>query len=698
MNEKNSFLKDSLHIGALCAFAFAQPLYSLLGKNAEFFIFRRSQPGDIWALVFVFSLAIPLALIGFQLLLRLLTSDSIRRKAHLGTLALLLFYIILPVMNRFIVLGVVAIILSILLAAGLAYLYTRFEPLSLFLSVLSPTIIIFPLLFLFNSPALQVTQAMEAAGVNEARLKTDTPVVMIILDEFPLSSLLKKDLTINKKLYPAFAKLADSSHWFRNATTVSRLTDISVPAILTGRYPSGGKTSSFADHPENLFTLFAGAYKFTVYETATRLCPDSLCITGDKTDSTGERLASLLNASAVITLYIALPKDIVSANAYLSKGWQDIYFWSKVKRTKRERIDPEKLHLVADGRIARIDEFLHNVDDAPSRLYFLHSLYPHIPYVLMPSGKHYNKELAMPGWDFQTELWQNDPVLVHQAYKRHLLQLQFTDKILDKIIRKLKAAGIYEKCLFVLAADHGVSFKAGKSRREVTPDTLHNIASIPLFIKLPGQSKGTINDENVQTIDILPSIAAALQTKLPWKSDGRNLFAKNKPAPSRKALEDTRFTANLDTLRVEVDRKIKLFGENSERIFQSGPFPEILGKPAASLAKLPATGAKFALNDRRLLDNADPSSIFVPAYITGRLIDTKTSAKEPLKLALAVNGIIRATTHNYSGGGGASLFSVLAPESAFRRGKNLVQVYQISKIGEKNLALIPFLPADTRKK
>jgi hypothetical protein len=47
-----SFLRAALHLGGLWALAFAQPLFDLLGRNAEFFVARGSTRGDILLLAF----------------------------------------------------------------------------------------------------------------------------------------------------------------------------------------------------------------------------------------------------------------------------------------------------------------------------------------------------------------------------------------------------------------------------------------------------------------------------------------------------------------------------------------------------------------------------------------------------------------------------------------------------------------------
>ena len=60
------------------------------------------------------------------------------------------------------------------------------------------------------------------------------PVVVIIFDELPLPTLMRSDGTINAERYPAFARLAASSTWFRNTSSPHNRTERAVPAIVTG--------------------------------------------------------------------------------------------------------------------------------------------------------------------------------------------------------------------------------------------------------------------------------------------------------------------------------------------------------------------------------------------------------------------------------------------------------------------------------
>ena len=60
MSRSIGFRRAALHLGGLWALAFAQPLFDLLGRNAQFFVARGSTPGDILLLAFGYTLVPPL--------------------------------------------------------------------------------------------------------------------------------------------------------------------------------------------------------------------------------------------------------------------------------------------------------------------------------------------------------------------------------------------------------------------------------------------------------------------------------------------------------------------------------------------------------------------------------------------------------------------------------------------------------------
>ena len=58
------------------------------------------------------------------------------------------------------------------------------------------------------------------------------------------------------------------------------------------------------------------------------------------------------------------------------------------------------------------------------------------------------------------------------------------------MLSKLRDAGLYERSLIVVAADHGVSFHSGDQRRDATETNAPDILSVPLIIKEPRQREG----------------------------------------------------------------------------------------------------------------------------------------------------------------------------------------------------------------
>ena len=117
-------------------------------------------------------------------------------------------------------------------------------------------------------------EAEAAAGVT---VGSPAPVVFIVLDEVPVASLMRGDGTLNEERFPNFARLAAAGTWYRDASSVSPNTPLSVPTILDGDLPPGGGLPTSVDHPDNLFTLLGSTYDLDVTETVTELCPGSVC-------------------------------------------------------------------------------------------------------------------------------------------------------------------------------------------------------------------------------------------------------------------------------------------------------------------------------------------------------------------------------------------------------------------------------------
>jgi hypothetical protein len=183
-----------LELFALVGFVIAQPTLDVLGKAPDFFLFRQADRTDILVLVVAVTVLPALAMWLVELAVGLV-SEQARRAVHLlmviGLLAVLALEVgknLTSLRGR--VLVAAAAVAGV--AAGLAY--ARRSSLRLWLRYLAPAPLVFALVFLLLSPVSKLVLPQRGgaveAGAPGVRIQAKHPVVMVLLDEFPMTSLL----------------------------------------------------------------------------------------------------------------------------------------------------------------------------------------------------------------------------------------------------------------------------------------------------------------------------------------------------------------------------------------------------------------------------------------------------------------------------------------------------------------------------
>lgn len=280
MQQKKDFFIDGLHIFVLFSFAFAQPLFDLLSRNAEFFVAHHSEPVDIILLILILCVLLPALVVLIEGVAGLFGPRA-RKCVHGFMVAGLLAVIALPALEKIFELpGTVILVGAAILGVAVTIAYMRFHPVRMFLTVLSPAILLFPGLFLFNSPVFKVVFPEKDPSAVTIKMDNAPPIIMVVFDEFPITSLMDEHRRIDPIRYPNFAALARDAYWFRNATTVGDNTTYAIPAMLTGNYVDLSRLPRLptaTEHPENIFTLLGGSYELKVFEPITELCPERLC-------------------------------------------------------------------------------------------------------------------------------------------------------------------------------------------------------------------------------------------------------------------------------------------------------------------------------------------------------------------------------------------------------------------------------------
>ena len=508
---------------------------------------------------------------------------------------------------------------------------------------------------------------------------------MIILDELPLVSLLDSQGNIDPIRYPGFKAFSDISTWYKNTTTVSAWTEHAVPVILSGTYPDENKKQlpNFSDYPKNLFTLLSGSYNLNVYEQVTQLCPDWICHDG-RDEPFSSRIKNLFIDSSVILLHIILPENLKFGLPSIATSWGDFLSDDKSSAPKSKKGLKQKGDWSND--IWLFNTFLNSLKKSGTAaspaetLNFLHITFPHLPYRYYSSGVKYKENLEAKNDAGYVRQWPELDWPAAAQYQRHLLQLAYTDKLMTDLYTKLKNDSLLDESLIIITADHGTSFMPGQFSRRPSRKNFLEIMSVPLFVKLPHQTSGKIDNTNVETADILPTIADILGiintdgSKITF--DGKSVLQTSEQRISKRfyAIEPkktilTRYQPPF-LLDEFIKRKIDLFGEGNTDLFEIRK-KELFNK---NITSLNLTHLNLELEESELYNNIDIRSTFVPGLISGTV---KSEFPKGSEIVIAVNGIVKASTHCDLPKKNEELkvckFKVLVPQDSFVNGKNIIE-------------------------
>jgi len=692
----------ALHLALLVGIGIAQPLYDLLGRNPSFFVAHSATASDLIGFVTIISIAIPAVLWLLQWVLTRV-AERIGSAFHLALMAALFTAIALvPCKRLFPGAGAAVVAVAAMIGLAAACAYSRFPPLRSVMSLLAPSALIFPVLLLFFSGATEIMGSGEDSPAETTDVTSTIPVVLIVFDELPVTSLMNEQRLIDPIAFPNFAEFAAHSLWFRNATTVAQNTSYAIPAILTGRYPDATRAPHAAAYPENLFTFLTGSHEIRAVEIFTRLCPDEINTAMAEREPLEERIRAELIDSAVVYLHIVLPTKLVAGLPAIDSTWRDFGGESEKKEAK----DP---HARSHDSTWVAEQFIRSLTSVSRpTLFFLHLNLPHLPWKYTPSGGEY----MFPGGPLrphglQGETWGRQEWEVIQGWQRHLLQLGYADRLLGRFINRLRRTGLWDEALIIVTADHGVSFQPGMSRRRATEETAADVMGIPLLIKLPGRDDPQLDEKSARTIDILATITDVIDADLPWAIDGRSLLDDHAAETGTVLIYRNQGTKLDDNLELPnrpeakyrtLERKLEIFGAGKpvEDLFSIGDFGRLVGRSTSDFDTSSGSQISVALDDAWVFDNIDVDEPFVPAQITGRLM-ARAPFDHPVDLAVAVNGTLQATTKTYSlpDEDDFSSFSAMVSDAALTPGRNLVMIFLIEEDGDGDPRLSPVLPGAT---
>lgn len=683
----------------LAGVAVVQPLLDLFGQNPTFFVAGNYGRRKILAFAVAITM-LPAAVVFVASTLPGLLGRRAGAVAH-GLGVALLASVFGLVLCR--TLGIddayAAVPLAVALGVAVAWTERSSRGVRRFLAYLAAGNLAFVSLFALASPTARLLEGTSYADGGAVALPAlEGPVVVMVLDEFPLMSVLRSDGTINDERYPHLAALTGESTWFRNAAAEIASTDVSVPSILSGRLASEDDLPTYRDHPRNLFTLFGANYPVHSYEPVTDLCSPRTC---EQPPRGG--LTQALADATVVYGHRVLPDRLRSGLPAVDQGWG--HFGAGVAGgaaststspiasvesapggssgepepgTRTDTLEPSEAGQIGQAAVLRRQVRLIGPDPSVN---LIHVLLPHHPYDLTPWGVS-----SLSTWVPAQMPDEGDPGYERAFADLHglqAMQLGAVDQMVGETVAHLKAVGAWEDCTFVLVSDHGVDTEAPNFSREITEESQDRVLRVPLFVKAPGQTAGEVRDVPASTIDVLPTLMDVLDIEADWEMDGHSLLDGSEPTVERAV------TTDLDEALDALARRPAFVPEGDDwtSVVAIGEQGDLVGTRVDEHEMgRPSTLTWYYDHADALADPAAADDM-APVLLTGRV---EGSEGPPPDLVVALDGVIAGTVGGYVRAGDAWTFTgLLGPE--VMGGADEVTAFEVERSG-RVVTLRPLVP------
>jgi hypothetical protein len=307
------------------------------------------------------------------------------------------------------------------------------------------------------------------------------PVFIIIFDELSYEALLNDAGEIDAKRFPNFARLGSESLHLTNATSNYFRTWLQVPELVDS-------VIALSDYRE-----------IRMYEQTHRL--EALYAPGCGSQYTCRGLRYLTRKHGEeMAAYIAMRAGYAAVPDWLEEAAS--YPFSLIARTVGSPpppADPLGFHEITTA-LAR--QYLSDIraDNAGGRVFLLHSLLPHYPFVFDEYGEFAVEDLRM---------FPRDPnrALTGDSYEAtwnfYLEQVAYADRFLGDLIARLEEEGLYEDATLVVTSDHGVRPSSPVWGDPIEIDSLPT--HVPVFIRSPSLEYAK-SDIDYQHADFGPTI------------------------------------------------------------------------------------------------------------------------------------------------------------------------------------------------
>jgi arylsulfatase len=288
-----------------------------------------------------------------------------------------------------------------------------------------------------------------------------------------------------RRTTPSIDSLAEEGIVFDRHYCQATYTGVSTPALFTGQYPHTHGVTRHRHLGESVPTM-----------------------------------ARLLESAGFHTVLLS-SNGMVSPDGPYRNGtdFMDTYTWAEIE----ENLQPgEERHYSVEPVLRLFTDWVHDHSDRRFFAY-IHLTPPHGPYH-MPGRFRIFRGLHPPGYDpesYQPGVYEspverenvNTPPTPEwlNLYDDNLL---YGDWAVGELMRILREAGVFERTLLAVTADHGEAFGEHGFVKHGAPP-YEEVTRIPLVVRLPGGGIPLRVGALTETIDLLPTVCDLFKVDYP---------------------------------------------------------------------------------------------------------------------------------------------------------------------------------------
>jgi len=350
------------------------------------------------------------------------------------------------------------------------------------------------------------------AKVDRDRLKRWN-VVVVLIDSLRADQIRATGGT--REVMPAVEALGREGCVFTDCVTPASHTDYACPAVFSSHYPLRARdVYRYPKNPPYPRVMIYDVLKALGWRTALF-------------SSQNEEWGQMMN--------------------YLDTGGLDVIFHSKTAGISEKRIDGRPAFAGALDDSVTIAEALKWIDadaGAPFFLY-LNLQNSHLPYEVPPE---FPRRFSPKELDFKISIgWfpQEKAAIVKDVYSD---SLAYVDAQLDRLLRRLKERGEWDRTVVVVSGDHGEAFYEHGSAAHAN-GVFQEVIHVPLVVRAPGL-EARRDGRPAHLLDVAPGVFELLGLPVHPSFQGESLFAPaTREDRARFVMSDTPWSTQLGVVR-----------------------------------------------------------------------------------------------------------------------------------------------------